>query len=347
MGVRSTAAASGRSAAILFGVLALALGGCGSLSGGLHADSLALAAPPSTASAMISREADALAADAAVAVVDERAVVVDERAAMPAGDTVVAADTSAAETIAAPVAFEIVTIEPLRDEHLSSVFLSLADGTMVAQAPAGSRPPQEAPIEEYDPWEPFNEAMFDFNRNLDKYFLKPVAQGYNFIMPDQLQRMIDNGFENIRVVPRIVNNLLQGKLGGAGREIARFLINSIVGIGGLWDMAKQEWGIEKSKEDFGQTLAVWGSGPGPYLVLPFLPPMTVRDGIGIAVDGALDPISYFLPFIWERFGMKAGDIVNERSLNLEFFEGVEETTVDLYTAVRNAYLQRRARQIKE
>jgi phospholipid-binding lipoprotein MlaA len=75
--------------------------------------------------------------------------------------------------------------------------------------------------------------------------------------------------------------------------------------------------------------------------------MTIRDGIGTAVDGAMDPLSYFLPFIWDRFAMKLGDIVNDRSLNLELFEGVEETTVDLYTAVRNAYLQRRARQIKE
>lgn len=334
---------------MLFGVVALALGGCGSLSGGLHSDALSLAAPPSMVAAATPDEAIAPARDTDAVVVDtEAAVVVD----VTSVERVAVTDLAVAvgESVATPAAFDIVSLEPLGDEPFSSVFLALDGSMMVAQAPSGSRPsqpPLDAAIEEYDPWESFNEAMFTFNRNLDKYVLKPAAQAYNFVVPDELQQMIDRGFDNIRVVPRVVNNLLQAKWAGAGREIARFLINSVVGIAGLWDMAKQEWGIEKSKEDFGQTLGVWGAGPGPYLILPFLPPMTIRDGIGTAVDGAMDPLSYFLPFIWERFAMKAGDIVNDRSLNLELFEGVEETTVDLYTAVRNAYLQRRARQIKE
>ncbi|OGK93054.1 MAG: hypothetical protein A2X51_06735 [Candidatus Rokubacteria bacterium GWC2_70_24] len=341
---------------MLFGVLALALGGCGSLSGGLHSDALSLAAPPSMVAAATPDEAIAPARDTEAAVVDTDAAVVDTEAAVVVDATsverVAVTDLAVAvgESVATPAAFDIVSLEPLRDEPFSPVFLALEDSMMVAQAPSGSRPsqpPLDPAIEEYDPWESFNESMFTFNRNLDTYVLKPAAQAYNFVVPDELQQMIDRGFENIRVVPRVVNNLLQAKWAGAGREIARFLINSVVGIGGLWDMAKQEWGIEKSKEDFGQTLGVWGAGPGPYLILPFLPPMTIRDGIGTAVDGAMDPLSYFLPFIWERFAMKAGDIVNDRSLNLELFEGVEETTVDLYTAVRNAYLQRRARQIKE
>ena len=335
---------------MLFGVLALALGGCGSLSGGLHSDALSLAAPPSMVAAATPDEAIAPARDTEAAVVDtEAAVVVVDVTSV---ERVAVTDLAVAvgESVATPAAFDIVSLEPLGDEPFSSVFLALDGSMMVAQAPSGSRPsqpPLDAAIEEYDPWESFNEAMFTFNRNLDNYVLKPAAQAYNFVVPDELQQMIDRGFDNIRVVPRVVNNLLQAKWAGAGREIARFLINSVVGIGGLWDMAKQEWGIERSKEDFGQTLGVWGAGPGPYLILPFLPPMTIRDGIGTAVDGAMDPLSYFLPFIWERFAMKAGDIVNDRSLNLELFEGVEETTVDLYTAVRNAYLQRRARQIKE
>ncbi|MEK7371995.1 MAG: VacJ family lipoprotein [candidate division NC10 bacterium] len=334
---------------MLFGVLALALGGCGSLSGGLHSDALSLAAPPSMVAAATPDEAIAPARDTDAAVVDtDAAVVVDATSVERVAVTDLA--VAVGESVATPAAFDIVSLEPLGDEPFSSVFLALDGSMMVAQAPSGSRPsqpPLDPAIEEYDPWESFNESMFTFNRNLDKYVLKPAAQAYNFVVPDELQQMIDRGFDNIRVVPRVVNNLLQAKWAGAGREIARFLINSVVGIAGLWDMAKQEWGIEKSKEDFGQTLGVWGAGPGPYLILPFLPPMTIRDGIGTVVDGAMDPLSYFLPFIWERFAMKAGDIVNDRSLNLELFEGVEETTVDLYTAVRNAYLQRRARQIKE
>jgi phospholipid-binding lipoprotein MlaA len=183
--------------------------------------------------------------------------------------------------------------------------------------------------------------MFSFNYNFDKYLLKPVAKGYNFVMPDRLQQMIGNGFDNINPVPRWVNNLLQLNFKGFATEMGRFLINSTLGIGGLFDIAKQEFGLEKTKVDFGQTLGKWGLEPGPYLILPFLPPLTVRDGIGYGVDGAMDPLSYVLPFIWDRFGMKVGETINDRSLNLDLFQGFEETTVDLYSAVRNGYLQRR------
>src|SRR5574341_62271 len=200
--------------------------------------------------------------------------------------------------------------------------------------------------EEYDPWESFNEPMFEFNRKLDRYVLKPVATGYNTVMPEPWQVLVANGFENLGVVPRAVNNLLQAKWGGAAREVSRFLINSTLGIGGLFDAAKY-WGIEKSKEDFGQTLAVWGSGPGPYLILPFLEPLTGRDGIGKAVDGAMDPLSYFLPLIWTRLGMKVGETVNDRSLNLDLFQGFEESVIDMYSAVRHGYLRRREQLIKE
>ncbi len=159
--------------------------------------------------------------------------------------------------------------------------------------------------------------------------------------------MVGRAFANINFVPRMVNSLLQGKWEGAGRELARFLINSVAGIGGLWDIAKQELNIEPSKADFGQTLGKWGTPPGPYLILPFMAPLTFRDGIGYAVDGAMDPLSYVLPFIWERLVMKIIDTVNDRSLNLDLFQGFEETTVDFYSAVRNGYLQRRYRLIHE
>jgi phospholipid-binding lipoprotein MlaA len=201
--------------------------------------------------------------------------------------------------------------------------------------------------DEYDPWERWNEPMFEFNRRLDKYVLKPVAKGYNFVVPDEIQIMISNGFDNISFVPRLVNSLLQGKVKGAGRELGRFLINSTAGVGGLFDPAKDVFGILKSREDFGQTLGVWGVGSGPYLIVPFLEPLTVRDGVGKAVDSAMDPLSYFLPLIWERLAMKVGDIVNERSLNLDLFQGFEESVIDMYSAVRHAYLQRRLRLIRE
>lgn len=201
--------------------------------------------------------------------------------------------------------------------------------------------------EEYDPWEPFNEKMFAFNRGVDRWVFKPAARAYMFVMPEPWQVLISNGFDNINFVPRFVNSLLQGKWGGAGRELSRFLINSTAGVGGLFDPAKDFWGIQKSREDFGQTLGVWGSGPGPYLVLPFMEPLNVRDGIGKAVDGLMDPLSYVLPFIWDRLAMKIGDAINERALNYDLFQGFEESVIDMYSAVRHGYLQRRQQLIKE
>jgi phospholipid-binding lipoprotein MlaA len=222
-----------------------------------------------------------------------------------------------------------------------------AAGLLVAQAsPTPSAAAADAIDEEYDPWEPFNERMFEFNRRLDRYILKPVAQGYNFVVPDRVQVMVSNGFDNIQFVPRMMNSLFQGKFDGAVREFGRFVFNSTVGIGGLFDVAKIE-GIEKSREDFGQTLGFYGFGPGPFLILPFLEPLTVRDGIGKGVDGAMDPMSYFVPFIWTRLIMKVEETVNDRSLNLELFQGFEESVIDMYSAVRHGYLKRREKLIRE
>ncbi len=276
--------------------------------------------------------------------------------ALPAAPTVVLVETEATGEAVVTEQPEAASVET--DD--APVLLSVADETDTpAVAPtlldfvAGSALAQQAQDrtdafdEEYDPWEPFNEKMFAFNRGVDRWVLKPVARGYMFIMPEPWQVMISNGFDNINFVPRVINNLLQGKWEGAGRELARFLINSTAGIGGLFDPAKDFWGIQKSREDFGQTLGVWGSGPGPYLVLPFMEPLTVRDGIGKAVDGFMDPLSYLLPFIWDRLGMKIGDIINERALNYDLFQGFEESVIDMYSAVRHGYLQRRQQLIKE
>jgi phospholipid-binding lipoprotein MlaA len=200
---------------------------------------------------------------------------------------------------------------------------------------------------EHDPWEGFNEKMFWFNREvLDRFVLRPAATAWDFIFPDPVQTGIHNIFDNLAVVRRIVNNTLQLKLTGAGKEVARFTINSTIGLVGFFDVAKDGFGIEQSDEDTGQTFGVWGMGPGPYLVLPFLPPLTIRDGVGYAFDAAMTPYVYFLPW-YANVGMTATNTVNERSLNLDRFERVVESTVDLYGAVRNAYLQRRAAAIQQ
>jgi phospholipid-binding lipoprotein MlaA len=258
----------------------------------------------------------------------------------------------------------------------------LSDTTLVAgqaAAPAPSPPPGtqsdepfdpfakagEGAGEEYDPWEPVNSNIFEFNLKLDRYVLKPVAKGYNFIMPDLAQVGVSNFFYNIRFVPRFLNNVFQGKMKGAGIELGRFVVNSTVGIAGFIDVAKKI-DLVTPEEDLGQTLGFYGVKPGPYLVLPFLPPFTVRDFVGFVGDVFLNPINWLvLPIIevggvpsvidhedrmttsFIQTGSRVGEVINDRSRNLEKFQGVEEATLDLYTAVRNAYLQKRSQAVQE
>jgi len=223
----------------------------------------------------------------------------------------------------------------------------------------------EAGSEEYDPWEPVNVKVFEFNRQVDRFVLKPVAKGYDFVVPDLVQVGISNMFYNLRFPPRLFNNMFQGKAKGAGIEIGRFLINSTVGLAGFFDVAR-DVNLTTPEEDLGQTLGFYGVKPGPYLVVPFLPPFTVRDFFGYLGDVALNPINWLVAPIIEvdgvpsliahknrttssfvQIGARIGEIVNERSRNLEKFQGVEEATLDLYSAVRNAYLQNRAKAIRE
>lgn len=219
--------------------------------------------------------------------------------------------------------------------------------------------------EEYDPWEPLNTKVFEFNRQVDRWVLKPAAQGYNAVVPNPVQIGISNLFYNIRFPSRLINNLAQGKLSGAGTEVGRFLLNSTFGLGGLVDVAKY-MDITTPEEDTGQTLGYYGMKPGPYVVLPFLPPFTLRDLIGYVGDIALNPINWMVFPIIEvngipslvahhnrttssiaQIGGRVEEILNDRSLNLEKFQGVEEATLDLYTAVKNAYIQKRRNAIRE
>ena len=200
--------------------------------------------------------------------------------------------------------------------------------------------------DQQDPWEPFNEKMFWFNRQLDRFLLKTIATGYDWLLPDPVQKSVKNSIDNLNVVRRLTNNLLQGKVAGAGKETARFTINSTIGVAGLFDVAREGFGIAQSDEDTGQTLGYYGVGPGPYLVLPFLPVTTVRDGIGMIADAAMNPLTFVAP-IGATLGIFTTNTVNDRSLNLDKYERVEESVIDLYGAVRDAYLQRREAKIKE
>jgi phospholipid-binding lipoprotein MlaA len=219
-------------------------------------------------------------------------------------------------------------------------------------------------VKEYDPLEPVNSAVFEFNYRLDKYVVKPAAKVYNFFIPPDVQQSFSNVFQNIRFVPRLLNNLFQAKFQGAGIELSRFLINSTLGVGGLFDPAKIMFELETPQEDLGQTLGTYGVQPGPFLMIPLLGPFTLRDGIGFIGDTFLDPFNWLVLPIFEiadaprliqhdptinyaRLGMSVGETVNLRALTLEKFQGVEEGTLDLYGAVRNAYLQQRMKAIQE
>ncbi|WP_067864283.1 MlaA family lipoprotein [Neptuniibacter marinus] len=197
--------------------------------------------------------------------------------------------------------------------------------------------PSVAADVEVDPWEGFNRTMFSFNDGLDTYALKPVSQGYKAIMPDIAETGVSNFFGNLADVGTLLNNLLQGKFSNATQDFARIAFNSTFGLAGLIDVATP-MGIDKHDEDFGQTFGYWGVDSGPYLVLPFFGPTTVRDGIGRVPDYLVDPVRQ-LDDNGARNAMYATRIINDRA---ELLEAEKLISGDKYTFVRDAYLQKRA-----
>lgn len=190
-----------------------------------------------------------------------------------------------------------------------------------------------------DPLEGFNRAMFAVNEGLDKVVIKPVAQGYDFVMPLPGRTVVSNFFSNLADPWIAVNNLLQAKPGQAFSDAGRFLVNSTVGIGGAFDIAT-ELGLEKHEEDLGQTLGRWGVGEGPFIVLPFFGGRTTRDAITMIGDGYADPLRY-LDDVSTRNILLATRVVNARAQLLPADKTIEEAALDKYSYVRDGYLQRR------
>lgn len=191
---------------------------------------------------------------------------------------------------------------------------------------------------ENDPWEPFNRKMYTFNSALDTAVLRPIAIGYDKVMPDPLQRGVGNFFHNLKSPVTIVNLALQGKFKDSLKGTGRFLLNSTVGLLGFIDVASKA-GIPDYDEDLGQTLAVWGYENSRYLVLPFFGPSTIRDGFGTGLDSYIDPVSYaarekdeYAPMIFSLIHTRASLLPQEALL---------EDAFDPYVLVRDAYLQRR------
>ncbi len=194
--------------------------------------------------------------------------------------------------------------------------------------------------EVYDPWKPFNGAIHAFNTDFfDTYIMKPVAGIYITIVGEGERRLIRNVLDNLTMPKRLVNSLLVGKFRGAGRELSRFLINSTLGGLGMADVAKYQFGIEKSDTDFGQTLEIWGWTGSRYLVVPFVPSLTLRDGVGAVVDIGLSPFTVLVPIPFA--GGLAKDTlayVNNRGLHLEIDQNMEEP---LYRELRSSYFIQR------
>ncbi|KAA0011364.1 VacJ family lipoprotein [Billgrantia pellis] len=193
-----------------------------------------------------------------------------------------------------------------------------------------------------DPWEGFNRRVFSFNEAIDRAVLKPVARGYRTVTPEPVQTGIGNFFSNLGEIRTALNSLLQGKPANAGLSTSRFLINTTVGIGGLWDFATP-MGITAEEEDFGQTLGAWGVGEGPYLVLPFLGPSTVRDTSGLPLDMYTYPLTY-VEDDKVRIGLTALRVVDIRAGLLDQEELIRG---DRYVFIRDAYLQRRRFEVSD
>lgn len=190
-----------------------------------------------------------------------------------------------------------------------------------------------------DPAEGFNRAVFAFNEGLDAAVLRPVAVGYDAVLPTPVRSGVSNVYDNLADLFIAANNLLQGKPADAVNDAARFVFNSTFGILGIFDVAT-EMGLEKHEEDFGQTFGRWGVGPGPYLMLPLLGPRDARDAAGLVLDSLVDPVGN-VGHVPTRNTLSAVRLVNTRATLLPADKIIEAAALDKYSYLRDAYLQRR------
>ena len=183
------------------------------------------------------------------------------------------------------------------------------------------------------------------NEGLDKIAIKPVAKGYKKIVPAGIRRCVSNMFDNLSTPYTAVNNILQGKVKSAGQDMGRVIVNSVLGIGGCFDVATK-FGIPKHEEDFGQTLGVWGVPSGRFVMLPALGPSTMRDALAKPVDMLANPIGY-ITNIRLRNSMTGYKLVDTRTNLLEATDALDASALDKYTMMRDAWAQRRAAQVRD
>jgi phospholipid-binding lipoprotein MlaA len=199
--------------------------------------------------------------------------------------------------------------------------------------PADHKPPPQ------DPWESWNRGVYNVNDKLDRAVAKPIAKTYVRAVPAPARTGVSNFFANLRTTTVMVNDALQGKFGAAANDLARFVVNTTVGFGGLLDPASQ-MGLDKNDEDFGQTLGAWGVPPGPFLELPILGPSDSRDGPGRVVDIFTSP-THYVANNWISYGIYLPSALDARAGLLSLDETLKKV-FDPYAFIRDAYLQRRA-----
>jgi phospholipid-binding lipoprotein MlaA len=215
-----------------------------------------------------------------------------------------------------------------------ALVLSLALGGCVSV-------PEGSVTDPNDPFEPTNRAMFDVALAVDKAVTKPIALGYRAVLPMEMRDMVRNFLNNLLTVPVFANHVLQGKVDRAGITLARGAVNTTVGFGGLFEVA-EPLGLPRYYEDFGQTLAVWGVGEGPYLIVPLIGPTTTRDLTGRVVDFFLDPFTYvewrehYIP--WGRVVV---DNIDFRERTIQTLDDIEASSADFYSGVKQLYRQTR------
>lgn len=213
-----------------------------------------------------------------------------------------------------------------------------------------TRPPAEdqeavAAYEEVnDPLEPMNRAIFSFNQFADGILIKPLAIMYRMLIPPEVRSGVNNFLENLRAPVYFANDLMQGETDRAFITFKRFVINSTAGGAGFVDVA-DDFGIESHREDFGQTIAVWGAGEGAYVMLPLLGPSNVRDTTGLVVDSFLDPLVYFVPTeaLIARTLVRG---IDAREGVLDTLDEIERTSLDYYATLRSLYRQHRDDEIR-
>lgn len=224
---------------------------------------------------------------------------------------------------------------------LKSLSRSLAMGSAILLGACATEPGAN------DPVEGLNRGVFAVNRAVDTAVIRPIAWTYREAVPDPFKDRLRDFLNNLKTPVVLANDLMQGDLDRAGVTFERFWINSILGIGGLIDIASSV-GIPRHSEDFGQTLATWGVGEGPYIVLPLLGPSNPRDTVGLVVDFALDPLTWILPATGNKelgYARLGADIIDGRSRVIKVTDDLEKNSVDYYATMRSLYRQRRASEI--